>query len=399
VKTTSKWKEIFKLGVNIKDSWKNFMNNKHISNSFYSEVNFYEDVDTIRDQIYMKLKNYYFFPKLRKQIKFIESSNNTSLQTHMFDFLYDQQDLYDFYSNSDAQGNQDLAVLRDDIPLAHTLKKKNFLVDLNENTLEKIQKIRWYKFDDFSIDLSEENNLDLELKSLININSKETDGLVFVLNSIYLTLTHFCRYSYKFIKKFSENDYNFLKEYYQRYKAFSEAATFIDSYLENLNVLVNLIYEKINKDDAENFPKFSVLRMMLKIWHCEVTDKLNYEENIFSEKFENIYSDLLNWELMSHLNLDYQDSSLNNCKVVNEKSIYANPWGRDELCFSDNLSTISEQSTNCNSINNSLTCSLKSDSNTNKLIIVKRQENNCFNKDSNNLKYNKYEELVHKYFY
>jgi hypothetical protein len=78
--------------------------------------------------------------------------------------------------------------------------------------------------------------------------------------------------------KYYSNDQLFLDCYIKRYKAYIESAVYINELLENLNVLVNYLYETLYSDYPKN-PKFSIYRLMIIIWHREVTTPLTDLKN------------------------------------------------------------------------------------------------------------------------
>jgi len=54
----------------------------------------------------------------------------------------------------------------------------------------------------------------------------------------------------------------FVNEYVKRYKSFVDTAIYMNDYLENLNVIVNYVYDILWKG-FPSFPKFSILRFMV----------------------------------------------------------------------------------------------------------------------------------------
>ena len=111
---------------------------------------------------------------------------------------------------------------------------------------------------------------------------KNSNHILSLLNSIVLTLTFFCKLSYRYIIKYQHNDRLFIDCFIKRYKSYVEACTYLNKTLENLNVLVNYLYETLFKDHPNN-PKFSIYRLMIVIWHREVTTPLtdlNIEKNL-----------------------------------------------------------------------------------------------------------------------
>jgi hypothetical protein len=85
--------------------------------------------------------------------------------------------------------------------------------------------------------------------------------------------------------KYENYDQFFINEYTKRYRSFVEAAMYLNDYLENLNVIVNLVYDA-NEQIYSTLPKFSVMRLMMSTWNREVFSKLG---SIYSDKLSNLY--------------------------------------------------------------------------------------------------------------
>ncbi len=98
-----------------------------------------------------------------------------------------------------------------------------------------------------------------------------------------LTITHFCKHSLQYILKYSNNEQAMLGEYVKRYKSYTECSTYLNEYLENLNVMVNKIYDC---HSTETVHKFNIFKLMIITWNREVLNKLN---NQLVEKLVNQY--------------------------------------------------------------------------------------------------------------
>lgn len=87
--------------------------------------------------------------------------------------------------------------------------------------------------------------------------------LLYLIHSLVLTVTHYCR-TISSIIMLSKNgsDELLMKEYLIRYNAFIDLSIYLNSQLENVNVLVNLCADNLFKNQATT-PKFSVLRVMV----------------------------------------------------------------------------------------------------------------------------------------
>ena len=109
---------------------------------------------------------YYSLPKLRKENLYVESDINSILQTYLYDFVYDQQDLYDYYDQyfkdfSDHildLNNSNLEIKNQGIPFASFLQnfEEQLYIFENEEFKLSLAKLRWYQYDEethFSNDL------------------------------------------------------------------------------------------------------------------------------------------------------------------------------------------------------------------------------------------------------
>lgn len=101
---------------------------------------------------------YYSLPKLRKENLYVESDINTILQTYLYDFVYDQQDLYDYYDQyfkdfSDHIldiNNTSVEIRTPNIPFSYCLQNFEEQLYFFENETYKLTlaKLRWYHYDD-----------------------------------------------------------------------------------------------------------------------------------------------------------------------------------------------------------------------------------------------------------
>jgi hypothetical protein len=107
---------------------------------------------------------------------------------------------------------------------------------------------------------------------------RNNNSVLYLLNSIVLSLTYFCKLNYMMICKYSYNDGLYMDSYIKRYKNFVESAIYLNEIFENLNVLVNYLYESLFKG-CPGRPKFSIYRMMIIIWNREVNNRLTDLKN------------------------------------------------------------------------------------------------------------------------
>ena len=338
----------------------------------------------IRKEIYSVLKEHFALPLLRKENFHVESEANTILQTYLFDFLYEQQDLYSYYDElllPDFNPNfeSEVIVKNSFLPLSNILKNFSmFLKNLNDNQdmFKNLSFLRWYNLspnyeDVYDISLCAKLS-PLVIKELQN----NSNDLIFLLNSLFLTIIHFCKVTYLYIMIHQNNDILFLDEYNKRFKSYVEAAIHLNNYLENLNVIVNYCYDllplnrNIQNSGNLNQPKFSILRYMMITWNREVLDKINCKENDFLilEKSMNIYENFLRKEILnfSCLNEEFLNNKESDSKESKEQEHFIGGEYISIYEF-DNLSMISGSTNYSNNVisssnpfANSLTSSLSS---------------------------------------
>ena len=86
-------------------NWKKILVSGKQIQHLYSTLNmehftyFRDDCEKVEKEIYNSLKDCYSLQPIRKSNLYLESDLNSNHQTFLFDFLYDTQDLYDYYGN------------------------------------------------------------------------------------------------------------------------------------------------------------------------------------------------------------------------------------------------------------------------------------------------------------
>jgi hypothetical protein len=153
-----------------------------------------------------------------------------------------------------------------------------------------------------SILVSDDNNINFE--NILQVQNSNTDNrLLFILNNLNLSLTHFCQLSFNYINKYENYDHAFINEYTKRYRSYVDTAMYLNDYLENLNVLVNCVYD-VNEQIYTTLPKFSVMRFMMTTWNREVFGKL---DGVYSDRLANISEIYFNKEFMKLNNFNTSD--------------------------------------------------------------------------------------------
>lgn len=261
------WKLMMKRAFQIQQSWLIKNDDKITNNKEYDVTN---EIEKVKTEFYTSLQFFIGLPELRKTNIYVENELNSKLQIYFLDDIFNSQDLYDFYDQIfENQFENKIEVRNKELPFAKYLEDyfsvKEFISNQGMNL---ISKIRWYEYSD------------------LLITNIQRNDIISVMLNIYKTINHFCIFSYNYIKKYRFNETAFLNEYSKRYRHFIDVATHLNEYCENLNVLVNYLYEDLF--NIKHTPKFSILRIFLKMWHKEVLYSLEKEEGLIS-KMSNVF--------------------------------------------------------------------------------------------------------------
>ena len=141
------WKNFLSYGNQIKSVWK--------KNNFSEEFN--KNLIILNNDLYTNLKEYEKCEDsyMRKENKILENQINTDYQKLLFDFLYEQQDLYIDYDQIFKQNSGYINLkLRDQKKFQEKpkifpqfiLNFNNYLSQFKKSSkqLNQLQKIRWY---------------------------------------------------------------------------------------------------------------------------------------------------------------------------------------------------------------------------------------------------------------
>ena len=210
-----------------------------------------------------------------------------------------------------------------------------FEEDEEEDLLKKS-----YFFDINNVNNNTKKNFDFSIKDKIDdlifndqlINeylSNEKNELFHIIKCISLTCSNFCEFTMNFLyTSYSDNKYSFIKEYDKRYKNYVDCAFEFNNRLENINVVINILYESFYYSYPK-FPKFSIFRLMMNIWYSKITCIINEKnESILSylktsiiSIFSNYISNDLDKILNSKINKQYHSINQNYLKSNNNLNL------------------------------------------------------------------------------
>ena len=287
------WKGLMKRAYHIKNNW-------DIDESCLNK-DFLNDLRIIKNEIYSSLKNYVGISKLREKNLYVENELNSPLQIYLLDTIFETQDFYDYFDLNQIT-NSKIEVKNKDLPFACILENYDKEHIKSINNFISINSLRWYDYEYF-LDYNEDYN---------------SDNIAFIAKSLIQTIHNFCQFTYSYILEYENEDLAFLNEYSKRYRSFIDFATHFNDLLENFNVLTN--YTFINLFDLDYQPKFSVLRLFVRIWEKEVLRKLEKEDSRITNKLTNLLMDYLNNE-NTNLTIQKEAEENSNNKIITEHLI------------------------------------------------------------------------------
>ena len=376
------WKKFLILSKKIDANW--------TINKFPSKYN--KQLIEIKDHLYNNLKSYECFNEdisIQKIYFILQSEFNSNFQKKMYNYFNYEENVYKFYEDLFKKKQFKLRI--NNLPMETFLINFNYfynLVKRDKSQKKLLKKLRWYCiFDDemfyrqkninkninenkMMIDDEEQNdsefeedeeedllkksyffdinnvnnntkkNFDFSIKDKIDdlifndqlINeylSNEKNELFHIIKCISLTCSNFCEFTMNFLyTSYSDNKYSFIKEYDKRYKNYVDCAFEFNNRLENINVVINILYESFYYSYPK-FPKFSIFRLMMNIWYSKITCIINEKnESILSylktsiiSIFSNYISNDLDKILNSKINKQYHSINQNYLKSNNNLNL------------------------------------------------------------------------------
>lgn len=176
------WKSLFSLMCEIKCLWRQ----KHFNNELTLEF------QSLSKLIFSKLKSCEENLNLVEKNKILENEINTNFQGILFEFLYEQQELYEYYDELFEQ--KKYVPKSTDIPFSSfvTNYQKLFLdIKNDKKQVKRLKKLRWYLtfdednfltftastiFSTYNNEEENENNVDNEIDMLNDLNNNINDN-------------------------------------------------------------------------------------------------------------------------------------------------------------------------------------------------------------------------------
>jgi len=226
--------------------------------------------------------------KLKRET--VNCNTETLFQTKLSEVLYEDNDLSP--KKSSFFDNQFLTQLNN--------LEKSLFSEMAQYDRNEILRARWYNFEkketssdnDETISFEERNDFlyfdSPNVGDLTKISNASTDDLQMLkqkpafLMSLYenllYVLTHHCQVIHRFVSSI-DDIYLIIAEYSARWKAYVCVMLELEKSFAPFVKLMNKHYEALF-EGYPSFPKFSIWRLMTKIWIQEVYEKSNLSQNL-----------------------------------------------------------------------------------------------------------------------
>ena len=188
--------------------------------------------------------------------------------------------------------NIELKCRRESCLFSNSLKKYDLFTDLDDNDMNILEHLRFYslpneEFQFFNLTQKQMNDKCINFEQNFSdyfreiyrdrIENKQGNPLITLLITLYLSISFFCMFQYLEIINCKNYDFLLLDNFIKRYKSFVDGAIYINNNLENLNVIINLIYEQLFNGCKSIEPKFSIYRLMLILYNRIIINPLTDE--------------------------------------------------------------------------------------------------------------------------
>ena len=288
------------------------------------------DFQNLHQTIYENLKNCSKPPDFREKNKILENNVNSLFQTTLFGFLYEEQEIIDYYeklfNNKIYKPRNENSLFKEFI-----INYKNLFYKIQKNGKYKksLKKLRWYlilnKDNYTSLTNTEKNikekNFDLRQSSFLfeyheqvenendsldeeetkefynefisnknknlidtieqtpetniindevieKLLNKEDVAFFYVIKLIYLSICTYCKAAISHLINLYDKK-ELIIEYNKKFENFILASKEINKLCENINITMNFLYKDLF-NNYPNFPKFSIFRLCLKCWFNEM---------------------------------------------------------------------------------------------------------------------------------
>ena len=256
------WKAIFKIMNKIKSIWR---------------MNKFDNIFTLNTQtlnkfIYTNLKYCNKIPNLRLKNDILESDINSFFQTNLFDYLKEEQKIFDYFDNM-FKNNKYIPKKDEDDEILFgefIIKYKDLFYSIqnNKKSMRQLKKLRWYLImdeDNFFLDDNKNNYFNMKNSDFFLDFSKEVENNNDSFDEIETKMLY---------DEFNKNEKDKILDNLEE--------------IQEKNVINDELIDKLLKN--ENVPFFYIIKLIylsIKIF-CKATicHLLNYYSNIEENKTE-----------------------------------------------------------------------------------------------------------------
>ena len=210
--------------------------------------------------VYDAIKTHLYVPHLRKINHVLENNFNSPHQIFFYDYIREENDIYEFYNNYFNSEDENDKFVRDD-----SLILQKYIINFETYTKEVKNSKQ-----DCNI-LNSIFNYDF---SFINSNiSTNNEVLYFViwLYQTFIVLSHMLLVN---LKEKEIDSREFLSQFSNDHTFYVDIALTLNEKLENINVIINYMFLVIFNKEV-SIKKFSIYKMLLNIWFNEVYNNLS----------------------------------------------------------------------------------------------------------------------------
>jgi len=144
------------------------------------------------------------------------------------------------------------------------------------------------------------------------MHSSSKPYLLSFYETIYQAISHQCSMIFEYLCSF-DNIYDLIAEYTTRWNTYVAAAMEFENIFETYSHLMNQDYEKVFVN-YPCFPKFSIWRLMVKIWFKEVFEKTQFSSALH-EAFLSILENHREKNVKEALQTNFDDLNLEDLKI------------------------------------------------------------------------------------
>jgi hypothetical protein len=218
--------------------------------------------------------------------------------------------------------------------------EKKLFEEMNSHDRDEIIKARWYNFEkkefsdnDETISFEEKSDMFIEslgLPDLTKISNASTDDLMMVktrntllmdlYENLFCSVVHYCGILHRYLTSL-DDIYLVVSEYTARWKAYVCSMLELEKTFTTFTELLNTHYEAIF-EGYPSFPKFSIWRLMTKIWMREVYEKSNLGMCL-NESFLKLFNCHREINVKKSFNSNFSNTGMNE-EIITElpKSLY-----------------------------------------------------------------------------